>query len=357
LGGGTESQIKEGIIMNQLRFMFLPIAGMAVAVCVSATLHAQQAVDNETVSIIDFFPSFPGYDVDNVLDTGDDRFLSDYASQGGGVDTFIEFDLGDVYPLTEIVMTDRVTSGGGNFTWVGGLFDYNRVFMYTLSVDRNFSNGDGVVDDLILEVEAEEPELGPVLEEDLALLQTSVTFPTFAARYIRWELIDTAGVNPGANDFQFNFGAGLAGDFDGSGAIDAVDIDLLSAEVRNGTNNSTFDANFDGVVNNADRDEWVNVLANTYLGDSNLDGEFNSGDFVLVFGAGQYEDAITGNSTWATGDWNGDTEFNSGDFVAAFAAGGYEQGPRGAVAAVPEPATAMLLAPALLCLAAIRRRR
>ena len=67
-----------------------------------------------------------------------------------------------------------------------------------------------------------------------------------------------------------------------------------------------------------------------------MDGEFNSRDLVLIFQAGEFEDEVIGNSTWATGDWDGNGDFNSGDFVVAFQAGGYEAGQRTALA-VPEP--------------------
>ncbi len=61
-------------------------------------------------------------------------------------------------------------------------------------------------------------------------------------------------------------------------------------------------------------------------GDSNLDGQFDSSDLVRVFRAGEYEDSIARNSSWADGDWNGDLEFTTEDIVLAFMFGNYERG-------------------------------
>ena len=153
-----------------------------------------------------------------------------------------------------------------------------------------------------------------------------------------------------------SLGGGLTGDFDGNGELDAADIDLLSAAMNSGENAIEYDLNGDNLVDQSDRTVWINDLRNTYVGDTNLDGVFDSGDFVAAFQAGQYEDQAPGNSTWSTGDWNGDTEFDSGDFVSAFQAGGYDLGPRAAVAAVPEPTTSVLLAMGLAMLLGQRRR-
>lgn len=74
-------------------------------------------------------------------------------------------------------------------------------------------------------------------------------------------------------------------------------------------------------------------------GDATRDGLFNSADLIAVFRAGEYEDQITHNSTWATGDWNADTEFTSGDLILALQAGTYAP----AASAVPEPGLAAWL--------------
>ncbi len=132
----------------------------------------------------------------------------------------------------------------------------------------------------------------------------------------------------------------------------------MGAAIAAGATDAKYDVNGDGSVNLADHEFLIEAAApmfNTYYGDSNMDGEFNSTDFVFVFTAGQYEDGVAGNSSWVTGDWNSDTEFDSSDFVRAFTRGGYELGPRAAVAAVPEPSSLVLLLVGLLPF--IRRRR
>jgi hypothetical protein len=60
-------------------------------------------------------------------------------------------------------------------------------------------------------------------------------------------------------------------------------------------------------------------------GDANGDGRFDSGDLVLVFQAGEYEDAVAHNSSFEEGDWNGDGDFGTDDLVLAFQTGNYVQ--------------------------------
>ena len=115
----------------------------------------------------------------------------------------------------------------------------------------------------------------------------------------------------------------LQGDFNGDSLVDDADIDLLCAEIRAGGLDDSFDLNNDGSVNQADVDFMVVTILDSLFGDSDLNGVFDSSDFVQVFTRGQYEDDVDSNSGWADGDWNCDGDFTSSDLVVAFQRGGY----------------------------------
>ncbi len=150
--------------------------------------------------------------------------------------------------------------------------------------------------------------------------------------------------------------AGPTGDFDGDGQLDVDDINQLTETVRAGTNDPKFDVNGDGAVNQDDRTVWVESIKKTYFGDANLDGVFNTEDFLQVFQIGEFEDNVPANSTWEEGDWDGNADFETGDFIKAFQGGGFEKGPRAAVSAVPEPSSALLALLGLLPVV-LRRRK
>ncbi|MCA9217810.1 MAG: hypothetical protein KDB27_32295 [Planctomycetales bacterium] len=117
------------------------------------------------------------------------------------------------------------------------------------------------------------------------------------------------------------------GDFDADLKLTELDIDALCQAVHGG-GSPLFDLNSDGKVDHGDFNVFISDVVRTVPGDANADLVFDSQDFVRVFLAAEYEDAIIGNSTWSEGDWNCDGDFDSKDFVDAFMAGGYRTSSR-----------------------------
>jgi hypothetical protein len=133
-------------------------------------------------------------------------------------------------------------------------------------------------------------------------------------------------------------GVAIPGDYNNNGVLDAPDIDELT-QAPLCCNWVQYDLNNDSFVNLEDISFWVKELFGSWIGDANLDHEFNSSDLVGVLAAGTYE--TDANAVWTTGDFDGSGRSNSGDLVAALSDGGYELGPP--AAAVPEPGGWLLL--------------
>jgi hypothetical protein len=156
----------------------------------------------------------------------------------------------------------------------------------------------------------------------------------------------------GGKIFEATWIPEISGDYSGDSALTDLDINLLSRKVVAESHPFGFDLNEDELVDQLDRQKWVQEIKSTWFGDANLDGEFNSGDMVGVFQAGKYEVAV--DAGWAEGDWTGDQRFDSGDFIAAFQDGGYELGPRVAVNAVPEPTGVLLFSVGIIGICRLR---
>ena len=160
------------------------------------------------------------------------------------------------------------------------------------------------------------------------------------------------------DDVRFRSVSGwVDGDFNVNQELDVADLNALQKVVRavpaSETDVRFYDLTTDERVDQDDIATWVHSLANTYFGDANLDGEFNSSDLISVLAAGTYETDV--DAGWASGDFDGSGRFDTGDLILALADGGYERGPRAAVGVVPEPCGLLLLALGIFGLAVKRR--
>ena len=169
--------------------------------------------------------------------------------------------------------------------------------------------------------------------------------------------------------------ATVSGDFNGDGAWDCTDINMLTAAVADGMDDPAFDMNGDGVVDGpldpADVDNdlvaWLERAGtedtqgvtggNPFLvGDANLDGTNDGQDFIQ-WNNGKF----TSDTRWCGsndadmvgGNFNGDTAIDGLDFILWNA---FKFTSSMDLAAVPEPSAAALLA-MLMALGAVARTR
>ena len=258
------------------------------------------------------------------------QLLIDFAAMEGTYEN--QFDNPENFDFIQLLTDDNGDSEFDLLTEILAIDDFESDFFGFLAVD----------DDTILNTEFQ---------------TVAFDLPSASALSLRIDVFTNAGDERIGIDNIRVVGKGniVPGDYNGDQLLDAADIDLLTAAV--GSNDLKFDANGDGQVTSDDRSHWVIELKQTWFGDSNLDGEFNSSDFVQVFQIGEYEDAIENNSSWADGDWSGDGDFTSSDFVVAFQDGGFELGPRLVASAVPEPVASCFCLLSLSMLVIQRHRR
>jgi hypothetical protein len=178
---------------------------LAVALCLAAPCSAQnfQQIDKNSIAVIDSFPGYGGgsaWDATLTLDTTTagtlDQYVTDYASNGGGANTFITFDLGQKYTLSAILYTDRTTSGAGNGAFKGGTFDFVTSYTFTFSNDMTFATNVGQVTVNVT------PPNQPTSVDSFQTL--SIFSPAIGpAEFVKWQVVTTNGSNPGAADFAF----------------------------------------------------------------------------------------------------------------------------------------------------------
>ena len=144
-------------------------------------------------------------------------------------------------------------------------------------------------------------------------------------------------------DVNWNFvqlmvlGDKFAADFNADDAVNALDIDLLTAGVRGNSTDLVLDIDGSTIVGDGDVVHLVEEFLNTNFGDADLNGSVTaSGDgAILLANLG----GVQGNKGWADADFDGDQNVTaSGDGSLLLANLGAD------ASAVPEPGALLLLA-------------
>ncbi len=180
---------------------------------------------------------------------------------------------------------------------------------------------------------------------------------SFMAAAVGGTVIQHNGGDVGSPGSVPSGGSMIDADFNNDGMINGADIDLLTMDIANMTNDvGMFDLTGDGSVTLDDVNQWLadagaaNLPSmNPYLiGDANLDGTVDGQDFI------QWNSAkFTGTGKWTMADFNADGQTDGQDFIDwntnKFMSSD-------SLSAVPEPAmdVVMLL---LVCGGASRGRR
>ncbi|MDB5582901.1 MAG: hypothetical protein JWR80_8077 [Bradyrhizobium sp.] len=139
--------------------------------------------------------SYPGYDASNAVDQGAGSDVSDWASFGDGVNSYLRLDLGATYSLANVLATDRVTSGGGNNGYHGGLSDFTTSFTLQAFSDATFGSASSA-----LYTFNKTAPIGATTASNFAFVGST---PGLTGRYILYSVTGTGGSNPGLSNIAF----------------------------------------------------------------------------------------------------------------------------------------------------------
>jgi hypothetical protein len=109
---------------------------LSVALELAAAMGAAQAATVYPVSAT-ASSEYPGYPAGAAIDIG--GTFTDWANHSVGAGSYLQLDLGAVYSLANAYVTDRVTSGGPNNSYAGGIFDYTTSFTLQGYTDASFT--------------------------------------------------------------------------------------------------------------------------------------------------------------------------------------------------------------------------
>ena len=166
-------------------------ASAAIALCAGSSALAAAV----PVSVVGASSSYPGYAAADAVDAASN---TDWASNGDGVGSFIDFNLGSSVQLDGFTLVDRVTSGGDNGTFNGGTSDFTTGFTLASYSDASFTTVTGS------QAYTKTAPSSPTSANDFMFSDST----TLKGQYIRYLVGATQGANPGLEDISFDASGG-----------------------------------------------------------------------------------------------------------------------------------------------------
>jgi hypothetical protein len=145
--------------------------------------------------------SYPGYGANYAIDTGPGSADTDWANDSVGAGSWLHLNLGAVYSLAEAYVTDRVTSGGPNGSFAGGLYDFTTEFELQAYTNGTFSTTLGPAVFF-------SPQYPPNCNSSPSCFLSIVSLGGISAQYIEYTIVsqnETMGEfnNAGLSDIHF----------------------------------------------------------------------------------------------------------------------------------------------------------
>jgi hypothetical protein len=140
--------------------------------------------------------SYPGYPDADAIDQGPGSNVSDWSSYGGYTSAKLNLDLGHVYSLDKAFVTDRVTSGGGNNGFVGGLYDFTTQFSLQKFSDATFSTSVGSA--LMFN------HAPPSVHSSPSDFLDVVSLSGLTAQFVQYKVLAANAGNTGLSDIHFS---------------------------------------------------------------------------------------------------------------------------------------------------------
>lgn len=170
------------------------VVGSGIAVFALSVAGMAQAAPIIPVSVTasSFYSGISTYQTNSVIDGA---ALTDWASNSQGTASTLAIDLGKVYKLASGTFVDRVTSGGDNGAFIGGLFDFTTSFTVQACADASCN--------LLYGPQLSFNKSAPAVHGSPSDFAYTADLTGLSGRYFLYSVTGTNGVNPGLSAISF----------------------------------------------------------------------------------------------------------------------------------------------------------